>query len=42
MRLKLADLGGTLIQDTLSPALIADLTAPQNAPINRRQERYVG
>lgn len=42
VRLKLADLGGALIQDTLSPALIADLTAPQNAPINRRQERYVG
>jgi uncharacterized membrane protein len=42
VRLKLAELGGTLVQDTLSPAIIANLSAPQTAPSNRWQEPYAG
>lgn len=39
IRVKLAELGGTLVQDTLSPAMIADLTTQQTARTDRWQER---
>jgi uncharacterized membrane protein len=43
VRAKLVDLGGTLIQDTLPPEMIAQLTAPkQTGPIGRQTAQPVG